>query len=71
MMSDSSFVSSTMRLVKPLFTKTLFQPVTADVVVSYFYYYVNREWIIRVERKRTIGANDRMNSLQVLALVQL
>ncbi len=27
--SDSSFVSSTMRLVNALFTKTLFQPVTA------------------------------------------
>jgi hypothetical protein len=36
MTSDSSLVSSTIRFVKPLFTKTLFQPVTASVYVSFY-----------------------------------
>lgn len=36
MTSDSSLVSSTIRFVKPLFTKTLFQPVTASVYVNFY-----------------------------------
>ena len=46
MTSDSSLVSSTIRFVKPLFTKTLFQPVTASVYVSFY---------IKLPEKRIAG----------------
>jgi hypothetical protein len=69
MTSDSSLVSSTIRLVKALFTKTLFQPVTA-VNMSTCADYQGERGCIGVW-ELTVGANDWVNGLQRLSLIQL
>lgn len=66
MTSDSSFVSSTIRFVKPLFTKTLFQPVTASIFVSFF-----SQTLGGNKGMLTVGANHGMHCLEIRALVQL
>jgi len=63
MISYSALVSSTIRFVKPLFTKTLFQPVTASVSVNFYIKLSEKRIEAMTLDKLTVCTNDRMNSL--------
>jgi hypothetical protein len=64
MISDSSFVSSTMRFVKPLLTKTPFHPVTATNHVNQRIQPFGNIVLL------TISSNNRVDSLKVASCIQ-